>query len=49
MKSGAEIRKLVVDVATNDDRIRAVLMNGSRANPNITPEQSLSICAVINI
>jgi aminoglycoside 6-adenylyltransferase len=39
MKSGAEIRKLVVDVATNDDRIRAVLMNGSRANPNITPDK----------
>ena len=35
MKSEAEIRKLIIDVATNNDRIRAVLMNGSRANPNI--------------
>lgn len=39
MRSATEITKLIIDTATNDDRIRAVLMNGSRANPNNTPDK----------
>ena len=39
MRSGTEITKLIIDTATNDDRIRAVLMNGSRVNPNNSPDK----------
>ncbi|MQY58645.1 MAG: aminoglycoside 6-adenylyltransferase, partial [Clostridia bacterium] len=31
-----EIIDLIIAFAQNDDRIRAVLMNGSRVNPSIT-------------
>jgi aminoglycoside 6-adenylyltransferase len=34
MRSEQEMLVLIVDTAKNDERIRAVLMNGSRANPN---------------
>jgi aminoglycoside 6-adenylyltransferase len=34
MRSEQEMLELIVDTAQNDDRIRAVIMNGSRANPN---------------
>lgn len=34
MRSEREMLKLIVNTAQNDDRIRAVIMNGSRANPN---------------
>jgi aminoglycoside 6-adenylyltransferase len=39
MRTGPEIYNLLIDLAKNDDRIRAVLMNGSRANPNISPDE----------
>jgi hypothetical protein len=29
----------IFQIAENDDRIRAVLLNGSRANPNIEPDK----------
>jgi len=32
--SEQEIFELILNIAKNDDRIRAVIMNGSRANPN---------------
>lgn len=35
MRSEKEMMKLILDVANNDDRVRAVYMNGSRANPNV--------------
>jgi len=35
MRSSVEIKKIVLDKAASDPRIRAVLLNGSRANPNI--------------
>jgi aminoglycoside 6-adenylyltransferase len=38
MRSADEIKKLTIDFADSDDRIRAVLLNGSRANPNIKPD-----------
>jgi aminoglycoside 6-adenylyltransferase len=34
MRSDDEILNLIIHVAQTDDRIRAVLLNGSRANPN---------------
>jgi aminoglycoside 6-adenylyltransferase len=34
MRSEQEMYELIVNTARNDDRIRAVIMNGSRANPN---------------
>jgi len=50
MRSEAEIKKLIIDVATNDNRVRAVLMNGSRVNPNITPDkyQDFDIVFIVN-
>ncbi|ASZ12862.1 aminoglycoside 6-adenylyltransferase [Chitinophaga pendula] len=35
MRSETTIRQLILDVAGRDERIRAVLLNGSRANPAI--------------
>jgi aminoglycoside 6-adenylyltransferase len=34
MRSEQEILELILDTAKSDDRIRAVIMNGSRTNPN---------------
>jgi aminoglycoside 6-adenylyltransferase len=34
MRSEQEMLKLILDTAREDERIRAVIMNGSRANPN---------------
>lgn len=34
MRSEQEMLELIVDTAKRDERIRAVIMNGSRANPN---------------
>ncbi|HBY93646.1 MAG TPA: aminoglycoside adenylyltransferase [Chloroflexi bacterium] len=34
MRSEQEMLKLIMDTAENDERIRAVIMNGSRANPD---------------
>ena len=39
MRSETEIKKLVLDFARHDDRVRAVLLNGSKANPNIQPDK----------
>lgn len=35
MRSEQEMINLILDVAKRDDRIRVVLMNGSRCNPNV--------------
>lgn len=35
MRSEKEMYDLILDIAKRDERIRAVYMNGSRANPNI--------------
>lgn len=34
MRSGKEMYNLIIDTARKDERIRVVLLNGSRANPN---------------
>jgi aminoglycoside 6-adenylyltransferase len=39
MSTASVIHSLIVDIARNDSRIRAVLMNGSRANSNIVPDE----------
>jgi aminoglycoside 6-adenylyltransferase len=39
MRSADEIQKLIIDTAKSDERVRAVLLNGSRANPKIQPDQ----------
>jgi aminoglycoside 6-adenylyltransferase len=38
LRSEKEMYDLILGVARNDDRIRAVIMNGSRANPNAAPD-----------
>jgi aminoglycoside 6-adenylyltransferase len=38
MRNEQELMALIVDVANRDDRIRAVLLNGSRANPTISKD-----------
>jgi len=50
MRSAEEIKRLIIDVAKNDDRIRAVLLNGSRANNKIPPDkyQDFDIVYVAN-
>jgi aminoglycoside 6-adenylyltransferase len=35
MRSEQEMLELILDTARNDDRIRAVIMSGSRTNPNV--------------
>ena len=35
MRSEQEMYDLILDIAKTDERIRAVYMNGSRANPKI--------------
>jgi aminoglycoside 6-adenylyltransferase len=39
MRTEEEIKNLVVDFANSDERIRTVLLNGSRANPDIKPDK----------
>src|SRR5882724_1449695 len=36
MRNEQEMLELILETATSDDRIRAVIMNGSRVNPNAT-------------
>ncbi|MFD1629129.1 aminoglycoside 6-adenylyltransferase [Pseudopedobacter beijingensis] len=50
MRSTDEIKELIISTASSDDRIRAVLLNGSRANPTIQPDkyQDFDIVFVVN-
>ena len=38
MRNSEEIKKIILDFATADERVRTVLLNGSRANPKILPD-----------
>ncbi len=38
MRNSEEIKKLILDFAAADERVRTVLLNGSRANPKILPD-----------
>jgi aminoglycoside 6-adenylyltransferase len=50
MRSSEEIKRLIIDVAKNDDRIRAILLNGSRANEKISPDkyQDFDVVYIVN-
>ncbi len=39
MRNADEIKNLVLNFAWSEDRVRAVLLNGSRANPNLEPDK----------
>lgn len=39
MQKQEAIKHKILKLAENENRIRAVLLNGSRANPNITPDK----------
>jgi aminoglycoside 6-adenylyltransferase len=39
MRNSEEIKQLVLGIAEGDERIRTVLLNGSRANPKIVPDK----------
>jgi aminoglycoside 6-adenylyltransferase len=38
MRNEKEMKELILGVARDDDRIRGVILNGSRANPGATPD-----------
>ena len=50
MRTSDEIKKIIFKNAESDDRIRAVLLNGSRANPKILPDglQDFDILYLVN-
>jgi len=50
MRSETEIKKLIINFAINEKRIRSVLLNGSKANPNIPPDsyQDFDIVFIVN-
>jgi aminoglycoside 6-adenylyltransferase len=50
MRSEDEIKNLIIAKAKSDDRIRAVLLNGSRANGKILPDkyQDFDIVYIVN-
>ena len=50
MRNSEEIKRLIIDIARNDDRVRAVLLNGSRANEKISPDkyQDFDIIYIVN-
>src|SRR5258708_38111157 len=39
MRNEEEMITLILNIAKNDERIRAVLLNGSRVNPNIKKDR----------
>lgn len=49
MRSSEEMMKLIMDKAIKDERIRAVMMDGSRANKNATHDEycDFDICYVV--
>ena len=50
MRSSEEIKRLIIDVGKKDDRVRAILLNGSRANEKISSDkyQDFDIVYVVN-
>ena len=50
MRSAAEIQTLLIDFAKKDERVRAVLLNGSRANHRIPPDpyQDFDVVYIVN-
>lgn len=50
MRNTETIKNLIIDKAKSDERIRAVLLNGSRANPNVKADkfQDFDIVYIVN-
>lgn len=50
MRSETEIMNLILEIAREDPRIRAVMLNGSRSNPRVRPDcfQDYDIVYVVN-
>jgi aminoglycoside 6-adenylyltransferase len=50
MRNENEMTDIILDVAKNDDRIRAVIINGSRTNPNVPEDifQDYDIVYIVN-
>jgi len=50
MRSSAEIKQLILEFAGRDNRIRAVLLQGSRANKNVMPDnlQDYDVMLIVN-
>lgn len=50
MRSEKEMMELILSTAKNDERIRAVIMNGSRTNPNVRKDifQDYDIVYIVN-
>jgi len=50
MRSETEIRNLILDFAEKDNRVRAVLLNGSRANPKVKTDihQDFDVVFIVN-
>lgn len=39
LRSETEMLEIILSTAQADDRIRAVILNGSRTNPNVIPDR----------
>jgi aminoglycoside 6-adenylyltransferase len=50
MRSSAEIKQMIMNLAEKDDRIRAVLLQGSRTNNKISPDklQDYDVLLIVN-
>lgn len=50
LRNTETIKNLIIEKAVSDDRIRAVLLNGSRANPNVKADkfQDFDIVYIVN-
>jgi aminoglycoside 6-adenylyltransferase len=50
MRNEKEMMKLILEIARNDNRIRAVILNGSRANPSVSKDifQDFDIVYIVN-
>jgi aminoglycoside 6-adenylyltransferase len=50
MRSTKEIKNIILAIAENDARVKAVLLNGSRANPKTAPDkfQDFDIVFIVN-
>src|SRR5215203_5925148 len=49
-RSAEEITKLILDFAQSDERVRAVLLNGSRADPQVVSDeyQDFDVVFIVN-
>lgn len=50
MRNEKAIKELILNLAENDPRVRAVVLNGSRANPNVVPDrfQDFDVLFIVN-